>query len=218
MVYRAVLFDLDGTLLNTIKDIADSANNVLTSSGFPQHKMEDYKYFVGNGMVTLTLRALPDTHRDKKTVDKIATRIEEEYSKRWPNNTIPYPGVPELLDALTAASIKIAILSNKPQGPAEQMVSFLLPKWHFEVIMGAKPSIPLKPDPTAALQIVKQMNFNSSEFLYLGDSATDMKTAVASNMYPVGALWGFRTADELLAAGAKALIQQPAQLIQLLSA
>ncbi len=83
--------------------------------------------------------------------------------------------------------------------------------------MGAKPSIPLKPDPTAALQIVKQMNFNSSEFLYLGDSATDMKTAVAANMYPVGALWGFRTADELLAAGAKVLIKQPAHLIQLLS-
>ncbi len=216
MKYRALLFDLDGTLLDTLKDIADSANNVLACFGFPQHEVVDYKYFVGSGMRALAFRALPENHRDQATVDKITAQIEKEYSKRWANNTRPYPGIPEMLDALAISGIKMAILSNKPQKPAEQTVSTLLPRWHFEIIAGAQPDVPLKPDPTAALQIAGKMNISPSEFIYLGDSAIDMKTAVAANMYPVGALWGFRMADELLSGGAKALIQKPSQLLSLL--
>ena len=109
----------------------------------------------------------------------------------------------------------MAILSNKPQDSAQLMVSRLLPQWSFELVVGALPSAPRKPDPTAALQIARQMNMSPLEFLYLGDSAVDMKTATAANMYPVGALWGFRTADELLSGGAKALIQRPSHLLSL---
>jgi phosphoglycolate phosphatase len=216
MMYQAVLFDLDGTLLNTLRDIADSANSVLAYLGFPQHEVEAYKYFIGDGIRALAVRALPEGHRNEMIVDKIVAHIEEEYSSRWVNNTHPYQGIPELLNMLTNFGIKMAILSNKPQNSAELMVSRLLPQWHFEFVVGASPSIPRKPDPTAAVQIARQMNISPIEFLYLGDSAVDMKTAIAANMYPVGVLWGFRMADELLSAGAKVLIQQPSQLLRLI--
>lgn len=217
MTYRALLSDLDGTLLDTLKDIADSANEVLVRSGFPPHQIESYRYFVGAGMKTLACKALPADHHDDASVDEITALIEEEYSKRWQDNTRPYPGIPELLDTLTTSGIRMAILSNKPQGPVEQMVSALLSPWHFEIVAGARPSFPLKPDATAALQIARQMNLSPSEFLYMGDSAIDMQTASAAGMYPIGVLWGFRTADELLSGGAKVLIQKPSHLLWLLN-
>jgi phosphoglycolate phosphatase len=216
MMYQAVLFDLDGTLLNTIRDLADSVNYVLAGSGFPQHEVDAYRYFIGNGIKIMASRALPEDLRNRQTVDKIASQVEEEYSRRWTKHTLPYSGIPELLDALTISGIRMAILSNKPQKPAEIMVSRLLPRWHFDTVEGEKPGIPLKPDPEIALQIARQMNINPDKFLYLGDSATDMLTAVAANMYPIGALWGFRTEEELLAGGAKALIQYPMDLLQFL--
>ena len=210
------MLDLDGTLLNTLRDLADSANSVMAGSGFPQHEVEAYRYFVGNGIKILASKALPKDLCDQQTKDKIASQIEEVYSQKWGKHTLPYPGIPELLDTLTISGIRMAILSNKPQRPAELMVFKLLPRWHFEVVEGEQPGVPLKPDPAAALQIAQRMKINPGEFLYLGDSAIDMQTAVAANMYPVGALWGFRTAEELLAGGAKALIQYPADLLQFL--
>jgi phosphoglycolate phosphatase len=216
MMYKAVLFDLDGTLVDTLRDLADSTNYVLAKSGFPQHEIEAYRYFVGGGRRVLASRALPEDRRDEETVDKIASEIEQVYSRRWMEHTRPYPGIPELLDALTDRGIRMAILSNKPQGPAEVMVSRLLPRWHFDAVEGERPGVPLKPDPSGALQIARRMKLKPVEFVYLGDSATDMRTAVAANMYPVGALWGFRTAEELLEGGAKALVEAPVELLELL--
>jgi phosphoglycolate phosphatase len=212
-----VLFDLDGTLLDTLRDLADSANDVLAGSGFPQHAIDAYRYFVGNGVRVLASRALPENRRDPQTVDNMASRIEEEYSQRWAEHTLPYPGIPELLDVLAASNIRMAILSNKPHEAAVLMASRLLPRWRFDIVEGEKPGIPLKPDPSAALQIAGRMKIKPGEFLYLGDSATDMRTAVAAGMYPVGALWGFRTGEELIAGGAGALIQHPTDLLQLLN-
>ena len=216
MTYGAVLFDLDGTLVDTLRDLADSVNYVLARSEFPQHEVAAYRCFVGGGRRVLASRALPEDARDRQTVDKIASEIEEVYSRRWAEHTLPYPGIPELLNALTDLGIRMAVLSNKPQRPAELMVSRLLPRWHFEIVEGERPGVPLKPDPSGALQIAGRMKMEPREFLYLGDSATDMRTAVAANMYPVGALWGFRTAQELLAGGAKTLIGVPADLLPLL--
>jgi phosphoglycolate phosphatase len=216
MTYRAVLFDLDGTLLDTLQDLADSTNYVLTEAGFPRHEVGTYRYFVGAGRRALACRALPEGHRDEQTVDKVSSEIERVYSRRWEEHTHPYPGIPELLDALTDLGIRMAILSNKPQRPAELTVSRLLPRWHFDVVEGERPGTLLKPDPSGALQIARRMKMKPVEFLYLGDSGTDMRTAVAANMYPVGALWGFRTAEELLEGGAKALIRRPADLLPLL--
>jgi len=217
MAYKAVLFDLDGTLVDTLRDITDSTNDVLAAAGFPQHEMEAYRYFVGAGRRVLASRVLPEDHRDDETVDRISSEIERVYSRRWTEHTAPYPGIPELLDALTDRGVRLAILSNKPQRPAEVMVSRLLPRWHFDAVEGERPGIPLKPDPSGALEIARRMKLKPVEFLYLGDSATDMQTAVAANMYPVGALWGFRTAEELLAGGAEVLIENPVDLLPLLA-
>jgi phosphoglycolate phosphatase len=216
MLYKAVLFDLDGTLVDTLRDLADSTNFVLAEAGFPQHEVEAYRYFVGSGRRVLASRALPEDHRDEQTVDGIASEIEQLYSQRWTEHTIPYPGIPELLDGLTDLGVRMAILSNKPHRAAQLMVSRLLPRWHFDAVAGERSGIPLKPDPSMALRIARQMKTEPGDFLYLGDSATDMRTAVAADMYPVGALWGFRTAEELLEGGAKKLIQHPADLLSLL--
>jgi phosphoglycolate phosphatase len=217
MIYCGLLFDLDGTLLDTLQDIADSANSTLAYFGFPQHELDAYRYFVGDGVETLAIRALPEDRRDQMTVNEVVARIDEAYSLRWANNTRPFQGIPELLDALTNIGIRMAILSNKGQSFAELTVSTLLPKWHFDLVVGAQPSIPRKPDPTAALQIARQMSLIPTEFLYLGDSAVDMKTAVAANMYPIGALWGYRTANELLTGGARALFEKPTHVLSLLN-
>ena len=216
MAYRAVLFDLDGTLLDTLQDIADSVNIALAQLGFPQHEVEAYKYFVGDGRVALATRALPKDCRDQLSVDRLSASIEIEYSKRWANNTRAYDGIPNMLQSLADLGIKMAILSNKPQDSTEETVSRLLSHWRFEIVLGAQPSIPMKPDPTSALQIARRLNIPPAEFLYLGDTDVDMKTAAAAGMYPVGALWGFRTADELLAGGARELIQYPTDLLRLL--
>jgi len=216
MKCRAVLFDLDGTLLDTLRDIANSVNKALRHLGFPQHELEAYKHFIGDGREILAIRTLPEHKRDPATVNKLAASINEEYSEHWADSTCPYQGVPELLNALTISNIKMAILSNKPHKFTEIMVSRLLSPWHFEIVVGALSSVPKKPDPTIALQISRRLGIPSSGFLYLGDSEVDMKTATAADMYPVGALWGFRTADELLLGGAKKLIDHPTDLLSLL--
>jgi phosphoglycolate phosphatase len=211
-----VLFDLDGTLLYTLKDIADSVNQALGYLGLPPHQLNAYKYFVGDGRQALAIRALPENQRDTATVGKLVDYIDNEYSKRWADNTLPYEGVADLLDALTAKRIRLAILSNKPHDITQIMVSKLLGKWQFEAVVGAQSSLPKKPDPSAALQIARRLNIPPPQFLYLGDSDIDMKTATAADMYPVGVLWGYRTAQELLTNGARKLIEQPADLLQLL--
>ncbi len=216
MKYRGVLFDLDGTLLSTLQDIADSVNEALSHLGFPEHRVEVYKNFVGEGVDVLAARALPAHHRDAATVTRMIERINEEYSKRWANNTVPYQGIPDLLDALTIRNIKMAILSNKAHATTEIMVSKMLSRWHFEAVAGALPSVAKKPDPTTALQISQRLGIHPTEFLYLGDSDIDMKTAIGADMYPVGVLWGFCSAEELLAGGAKALIEYPNDLLPFL--
>jgi len=216
MAYRAVLFDLDGTLLDTLEDIASSANRVLAYFGFPQHELEAYKYFVGDGMEALTLGILPSNHRDASTVAKVVAFIDIEYSQHWADTTRPYEGIPELLQALTVRGIKMAVLSNKPDYSAKLTVFKLLPDWRFELVLGARPCVPRKPDPSSALEIAEHLNVSPSEFLYLGDTNTDMQTAMAANMCPIGVLWGFRTAAELLVNGAKALIYHPTDLLKIL--
>jgi phosphoglycolate phosphatase len=216
MTYQAVLFDLDGTLLDTLQDLADSMNAALISLGFPTHETESYKYLVGDGVDTLARRVLPEDQYTPVTAEECIRRMREEYDERWLHHTCPYDGIPELLDGLTQRRIRMAILSNKPHNFTVPMIETLLPSWRFEVILGAKADVPKKPDPTAALQISNQMKIPPAEFLYLGDTNTDMKTAVAAGMFPVGVLWGFRTADELLENGAQALIEKPLDVLDLL--
>jgi phosphoglycolate phosphatase len=216
MKYKAVIFDLDGTLLNTLKDIGNSVNTGLTKIGLPIHEIEAYKSFIGWGREELAIKALPENQRNPEQIQKLLAYINEEYGKHWADNTLPYPGVPEMLDTLTAKNIKMAILSNKPQDFTDWTVTRLLPKWHFEVVSGVRASVPKKPDPTAARQIAVNWSLTPSQIIFLGDSEIDVQTANRAGMLAVGALWGFRSREELLSCGAKTLISRPADLIPLI--
>jgi phosphoglycolate phosphatase len=216
MKYRAVVFDFDGTLLDTLWDLAESVNTVLNRSGFPEHSLEEYRHFVGEGIEELARRVLPEGHRDESSIARTLTDVREEYRQRWPNHTRPYEGIPELLAALTARHIKMAIVTNKPDDSTRTMAARLLPKWKFNVIMGATTDLPKKPDPTGALEVSRRLCLSPEAILYVGDSDIDMKTAKAAGMYPVGVLWGFRSADELIRNGAKVLIRKPLELLELL--
>jgi phosphoglycolate phosphatase len=141
--------------------------------------------------------------------------MRQEYAARWADKTRVYDGIIEMLDGLVARKLSLCILTNKPQDFSEKIVAKLLAKWRFEPLVGARPNVPKKPDPSAALAIVVEMKIPAEQFLYLGDTGIDMKTAVAAGMYPVGAVWGFRTADELRESGARTLIADPRELLTL---
>ena len=215
-MFRAVLFDLDGTLLNTLTDLADAMNASLAHLGYPPHPVDAYKYFIGDAVETEAKRALPEFARQPETIKKVADFSEQIYDKCWHKNTRPYPGIPELLSNLTKRGLPLTVLSNKPDCFTKIMVEKLLPRYRFEIVQGALPDVPVKPDPAAALQIAKQLKIPPEQFLYLGDTNTDMKTAVAAGMFPLGCLWGYRTADELLESGAKALVQTPEEVLAFL--
>ncbi len=214
MGFKAVLFDLDGTLLNTLDDLADSMNASLARFGYPPHPVGDYRYMVGDGLLNLASRALPEGHRDEETVNKIASAHREEYVRMWANKTRPYEGIPELLDALQGRGVILCVLSNKSDEFTRMIVQKFLPNCKFSIVRGQNKDTPIKPNPLAANQIAMELGIRNADFLYVGDSNTDMKTANAAGMFPVGVLWGFRTREELLAAGAKALIERPSELLR----
>jgi phosphoglycolate phosphatase len=216
MIYRAVLFDLDGTLLDTLDDLADATNQALRELGLPEHPVEAYKYFIGDGVENLVRRAVPADRCEPALVLQCAARMRQEYAQRWDQKTRPYPGVPELLDTLAARGLPMAVLSNKPDEFTKLCVAKLLPRWSFAAVVGQRAAVPKKPDPAGARKIAEQLGLAPAEILYLGDTNTDMRTAVSAGMYPVGALWGFRTAEELLAHGAQALLEKPSDLLRLL--
>lgn len=216
MKFKAVLFDLDGTLLDTIGDLTDAMNKALEFLGFPGHDAETCKKFVGDGVEMFSYRSLPENHRDEATVAACAARMRDEYSTRWAKKTRPYNGVPELLDGLTARNVKMAVLSNKPDDFTKAMVAELLSRWEFDPVIGARPAVPKKPDPTTAMEVSQRLDIRPERFLYLGDTATDMKTAKAADMFPVGAIWGFRTAEELRDSGAQVLVEYPTEVLRLL--
>lgn len=214
MKYKAVLFDLDGTLLDTLHDIADSMNAVLEKNGFSPHPAERYKKFIGGGVGDLARRVLPDGVDDATAAD-ISMQMRNGYAHRWGARTRPYPGIETMLDGLVERNVAISILSNKPDDFTRIMCGHFLGPWPFRIIMGASDAFPKKPDPSAALYIARQMGIDPAAFLYLGDSDIDMKTATAAGMFPAGALWGFRDAEELLAHGAKELLRKPEDLLDL---
>lgn len=217
MKFKAVLFDLDGTLLDTLDDLADSMNASLERFGFPTHPVNGYRYLVGDGLVNLVLRALPEQHRDEATLSRLVAAQREEYGRRWASKTHLYNGVPELLDELKQRGLPLCILSNKPDDFTHAVVRKFLSKWKFVAVRGESKDTPMKPDPSGVNQIALELGISPTDFLYVGDSNTDMQTATAAKMFPVGVLWGFRTNDELIAAGAKALIEHPVDLLTILS-
>jgi phosphoglycolate phosphatase len=217
MKFEAVIFDADGTLLDTLEDLADSMNGVLRAFGYPEHPIAEYRYFVGDGMENLVRRTLPGKDRlDPAAVSRCFELMREKYASNWNRKTRPYSGVPELLDGLSRLGVRMSVLSNKPHDFTVSVIETMLAKWKFDVVLGERPGVPRKPDPAGAVEIADRLGIDPARFLYLGDTATDMLTANAAGMFGVGALWGFRTAEELLSAGAWALIAAPAELLNFL--
>jgi phosphoglycolate phosphatase len=217
MTHTAVLFDLDGTLLDTLEDLGDSMNAALAAHGYPVHGMDAYRYFVGDGAENLVRRSLPESVRtDEAIVGSCVPLWRSEYARRWKDKTHLYDGIAEMLDGLHARGVRLAILSNKPHPAVREVVGHFFSSWRFDAAVGARPGIPMKPDAGAALQVARDMKIPPANFLYLGDTNTDMITAVAAGMFAVGALWGFRTEEELRAAGARALVSHPREVLDLL--
>jgi phosphoglycolate phosphatase len=218
MKYKAVVFDLDGTLLDTLDDLADSMNEVLEAENMPTHPVDSYRTFVGDGVVELVRRALPEDHRrDEELVAHMVNRMRDVYSRRWDAKTKPYDGVDELLDGMEKMGIGKAVLSNKPHDFTRLCVSKLLPGRDFDVVLGVSETVPPKPDATGLRQITEQLKLTPRDFLYLGDTNTDMTTAVAAGMFPVGAGWGFRSREELLGNGAAVVCDDPREVLALLN-
>lgn len=216
MRFKAIIFDLDGTLLDTLQDLSSAANRVLERNGFPTHDTDAYRYMVGDGAVVLMRRALPEDKRNDVTILDCVRAFREEYEQGWKIKTRPYDGVTEMLDALAAHGVKMSVLSNKPDYFTKRCVSEYFPQRTFDLVLGQCDAVPLKPDPSGAVEISRFLNILPSQFIYLGDTAIDMKTAVAAGMFPVGALWGFRSGQELLENGARFLIKKPTELLRLL--
>ena len=214
MTYKAVIFDLDGTLLDTIDDIADSVNTILTKYGFDTFTTHEYKLMVGEGIEFLVKRAVDKNL--ERIPEKYIDEVRTEYHKRWNNKTKPYDGIPDLLNGLSEKNIKLAVLSNKPEEFTIKSIHHFFPNINFEFIMGANLKLPLKPDPTSALKLTNDLALNPSEIIFVGDTKVDMETAVNAEMKPVGVSWGFRSKDELLESGAEIVIDDPRELLKLL--
>jgi phosphoglycolate phosphatase len=216
MVIRGVIFDLDGTLLDTLADIACAMNRVLAGRGLAEYPLTDYRFFVGDGAEVLVRRTLSGHAAGEEMIRQCLAEFKSAYSESWNVLTKPYPGISELLDALEKKGLPMAVLSNKPHELTVCCVEAFLPRWRFAAVLGEQPGRPRKPDPAGALEAARLLHVPPRDIVYLGDTATDMRTALAAGMMPVGALWGFRPAAELLESGARHLIETPCRLMDVL--
>ncbi len=214
-MFKAVLFDLDGTLVNSLRDLANAANYALSFYGFDTYETEKYKYFVGNGIPNLITAILPQEHRDEQTHRNVMEKFFEYYRVHYADNTDAYDGIRELLAELKKRNIAFAVVTNKAQAAAEDVVNRIFPNT-FKRIYGQRDGIPVKPDPTLALLAMKEMGVTPSQTIFAGDSSNDVKTGNNCGAYSVGVLWGFRRADELLEGGAKDLIVKPLDLLEII--
>jgi phosphoglycolate phosphatase len=212
---QAVIFDLDGTMLDTLADIADAVNRVLAASGYPRHPEHEYRWFVGDGSATLIKRALPPDQRDADIIQTCLERFIADYHQHWDRKTVPYPGIKELLETLQTRQIKLAVVTNKPHRFAEKMIAHYFPDTSFDPIFGQRQGIPKKPDPTQALAALRQMQVAARYCLFMGDSAVDIETARRAGIPSVGAGWGFRPKSELIDAGADHIIDHPMEVLPL---
>lgn len=215
MKFKAVIFDLDGTLVNSIHDIADSMNTVLQNYNFPTHSYEKHQSYIGSGIRSLVRKSLPITHRNEKQIDLCFNSMIEVYHNNCTNKTKPYRGIIELLDNLISRDLKLGVLSNKADELTKKITNALLPNY-FDPIIGLSNEAHKKPNPFVVLEISKNLGIKPEEIIYIGDTGIDMQTAINANMIAVGVLWGFRPKEELISNGAKHLLKNPLDLIEIL--
>ncbi|WP_024831426.1 HAD family hydrolase [Ruminiclostridium josui] len=216
MEYKAILFDLDGTLINSLEDLADSANEVLNKYGFKTHPTDSYKKFVGNGVRNLIKNAAP-SGTDDSVVDMILQDYRIIYNKNYVNKTRAYDGIHEMLDNLKKAGVKMGVCSNKPHKPTNEIVEKLFGCEYFDVVFGERDGIPRKPDPASLTEAAESLGVAPSKTIYVGDSGGDMESANRAGMLAAGVLWGFREQEELIACGGKILLSSPTELVDFIT-
>jgi len=212
---HGIIWDLDGTLLDTLEDLADSVNIVLAERGLPVHPVDAFRYFVGDGASVLITRVLPEGRRDAQTHAQCLSRFREVYAGRWNLKSRPYEGIVDMLLQVRRRGIRMAVLSNKPHDATVQCVTELLKEVTFDIVQGQVDGLARKPDPAGALAIARLLHLAPDQFWYVGDTATDMQTAVSAGMFAVGVAWGFRTREELQQNGARVVLDSPGQLSSL---
>ena len=215
MKFKAVIFDLDGTLVNSIKDIADAMNIVLQKRNYPTFNYPTYKTFVGSGVKSLVIKALPSSNPNEQEVEECLQDMIQVYSQNCTTKTLPYNGILELLDTLKEKNIKISILSNKEDSLTKKVSAKLLPNY-ITPVLGLKEEALKKPNPKVVLQICNTIQVKPEETIYVGDTDVDILVAKNANMLPVGVSWGFRDQEELIKAGAKHILNTPKDLINIL--
>lgn len=211
---KAVIFDLDGTLADTIASITYCGNLALSRFGLPSFGEEDYKHFVGDGAAMLVRRALLAAGDERlEHFDEVYEAYLEIFAKDCMYQVKPYEGICALLEELKRLSVRIAVLSNKPDRDSLRVVEALFGKGYFDFVQGQREDIPRKPDPAGVYRIMEAFVLPAGDFLYVGDSGVDMKTGRAAGIFTVGVLWGFRDREELVENGADAVISKPLELL-----
>lgn len=214
-MYRAVIFDLDGTLLDTIGDIADSLNIALSANGFKTHEADSVKTFVGSGVNIMLSRALANEKISPERLAAVKARYMAEYAVRQAVKTHAYPGVAEAIDELRRLGIKTAVLSNKPHKDTASTVAHYFTLARFDIVQGQLDGVPIKPDPTVLLRMVRELGARKEECLFVGDSDVDMQTARNAGMKKIGVLWGFRDHAALAENHADHIIADPARIVEI---
>ncbi len=209
---RLVIFDLDGTLVNTLDDLSDSVNFALSQSGFPTHNRERFRYFVGNGIYKLIERALPENRRDSETVGLVKSVFMEHYSEHCTGKSLPYHGIDQLLQTLKNQGIKLAVASNKVHPATVAIVEHFWGKSYFDLILGHRDGKPTKPDPEIISDILTFLDVEKTEVLYAGDSGVDMQTAHNAGVTAIGVTWGLRTREELEENSADFIVDSPMEI------
>lgn len=211
---KTIIFDLDGTLIDSLEDIAVCMNKVLEELNLPIHKIDDYKYFVGSGVDVLVNNALKDSSQEIK--NEVLKRFKKEYDQQLHAKTKPYEGIYELLDELKKLDYNLAVLSNKPHDFTIAYVDYLFKDYNFKEVHGQKQEVPRKPDPIGAINIAKALNIPCSEIFFVGDTMVDMQTAKSANMKAIGVLWGFRDEKELRDFGADFIVSNPLEILKII--
>lgn len=211
-----VIFDLDGTLLNTIDDLGETANYALSQCGYPIHSISSYPLYVGNGVTKLLERVLPKEARTSENIETLRKHFIEYYNQHDSVNTTPYQGIPEVLKVLSQRGIKLAVASNKYHEAVERLIKHYFPNENWVAIEGHKNGYPVKPNPSIVFDILLKSPTPKREILYVGDSGVDMETARRACVDSVGVTWGFRSVGELRDHYANHIINQPGEILNLI--
>lgn len=210
---KLVIFDLDGTLLNTIDDLGAATNYALRECGYPEHNLAAYPMFVGNGVSRLIERALPEDERSGENVKRLREKFTEYYDHHCTDLTIPYPGISDMLHVLQEMGIRMAVASNKYQSAVIKLINHFFPEIEWSAIEGQKEGVPVKPDPSIVFEILAQSPARKAKVLYVGDSGVDMETARRACVDSAGVTWGFRPVKELKDYHADNIVNSPEEII-----